>query len=86
MSVASPSNGSTITPHQTPLTIAYKKLDSGSPVLLDIYPPDVSQAKDGGHPPVVPVMVYFHGGGLTVGNRQSWLPQWLKGPYYADSQ
>ncbi|OAX32919.1 alpha/beta-hydrolase [Rhizopogon vinicolor AM-OR11-026] len=62
----------------TPLTFTYKKVD-GLHVLLDVYlPPDnVSQryAQDVKHCPAV---VYFHGGGLTVGNRRSWFPTWLK--------
>ncbi|KAJ6611411.1 Alpha/Beta hydrolase protein [Mycena sp. CBHHK59/15] len=28
--------------------------------------------------PRFPAIVYFHGGGLTVGNRRSWFPTWLK--------
>ncbi|CAA7262899.1 unnamed protein product [Cyclocybe aegerita] len=27
---------------------------------------------------VLPAVVYFHGGGLTVGNRDSWFPTWLQ--------
>ena len=26
----------------------------------------------------LPAVVYFHGGGLTVGNRRSWFPDWLR--------
>ncbi|SCV72639.1 BQ2448_4176 [Microbotryum intermedium] len=25
----------------------------------------------------LPVLIYWHGGGLTAGNRQTWIPQWL---------
>ncbi|PCH40121.1 alpha/beta-hydrolase [Wolfiporia cocos MD-104 SS10] len=63
-----------------PLSIAYKYVD-GTPLLLDVYPPvvqspnaDVTQS---GSRIAVPAILYFHGGGLTVGNRTSWFPAWL---------
>jgi len=63
----------------SPLTFTYKEVD-GISIMLDVYlPPDnVSQQHtdrpDAKHCPAV---VYFHGGGLTVGNRRSWFPAWL---------
>ncbi|ESK95172.1 hypothetical protein Moror_13807 [Moniliophthora roreri MCA 2997] len=38
---------------------------------LDIYPPTLSTQ------PFRSAVVYFHGGGLTVGTRESWFPVWL---------
>ncbi|KAG1732406.1 Alpha/Beta hydrolase protein [Suillus paluster] len=63
----------------SPLTFIYKEID-GIRVSLDVYlPPDgnVDQqcSQQVKHCPAV---VYFHGGGLTVGNKQSWFPTWLK--------
>ncbi|KAF9262859.1 alpha/beta-hydrolase [Marasmius fiardii PR-910] len=53
-----------------PLTLVYKTCDSG-PINLDVhYPTGISSS--GG------AVVYFHGGGLTVGNRKSWFPTWLR--------
>ncbi|KAH9997436.1 Alpha/Beta hydrolase protein [Russula compacta] len=39
---------------------------------IDVYPP-ITQT-DGS----VPALVYFHGGGMTVGDRASWFPAWLQ--------
>jgi len=59
-----------------PLTFTYKEVD-GINILLDVYlPPDVTQQAK--HRPAV---VYFHGGGLTVGNRRSWFPTWLQSQF-----
>ena len=59
------------------LTLPYKHVE-GRPVLVDIYLPHTLQ------PSLSPekqlsALVYFHGGGLTIGNRRSWFPTWLKG-------
>lgn len=59
----------------TVVTVAYKTVNEQD-VLLDLYPPDPLAG-----PllrPSVPAIIYFHGGGLTVGNRQSWFPGWLQ--------
>ncbi|KAG7088160.1 hypothetical protein E1B28_012182 [Marasmius oreades] len=53
-----------------PLTLVYKTCDSG-PIRLDVHPP--TEVISG-----VGAIVYFHGGGLTVGNRKSWFPTWLQ--------
>ncbi|KAG6919244.1 hypothetical protein DXG01_008040 [Tephrocybe rancida] len=42
---------------------------------LDVYPPAFVTGND--TKSTVPAVVYFHGGGLTVGNRGSWFPTWL---------
>ncbi|KAG1849890.1 Alpha/Beta hydrolase protein [Suillus subalutaceus] len=62
-----------------PLTFTYKEVD-GISVLLDVYlpPDDVDQQFTGQAIQYHPAVVYFHGGGLTIGNRRSWFPTWLK--------
>ena len=58
------------------LTFTYKVVEY-HPILFDIYHPRLSS---GSHEMItVSAVVYFHGGGLTVGNRKSWFPLWLKG-------
>lgn len=69
-------------------TLCYKHLDQGSdlPLYLDIFhplwkkpdPEESELAPDHSSDTLVPGVVYFHGGGLTVGNRNSWFPNWLK--------
>ncbi|KAK2465423.1 hypothetical protein APHAL10511_002777 [Amanita phalloides] len=54
------------------ISAIYKHLKDGTPVLLSVYPP--TQLKNSR----VPAIVYFHGGGLVVGNRYSWHPTWLQ--------
>ncbi|KAJ4482366.1 Alpha/Beta hydrolase protein [Lentinula aciculospora] len=50
------------------------------PILLDIYlPPAVSNPTISSNGTLtLGALVYFHGGGLTVGNRMSWFPTWLQ--------
>lgn len=57
------------------LTFTYKSVQ-GHPIEVDIYPPTLGS----GHRtiPKVPAVLYFHGGGLAVGDRASWLPNWLQ--------
>ena len=69
-------------------TLCYKRLSQGSglPLYLDIYHPSLKKpdseesdlTTDRCSDFLVPAVVYFHGGGLTVGNRNSWFPNWLK--------
>ncbi|KAE9408882.1 alpha/beta-hydrolase [Gymnopus androsaceus JB14] len=68
-------------------TVAYKTLHfpgDSHDVLLDIYLPISailhSKLKDSqnGSNHKLAVLIYFHGGGLTVGNRISWFPTWLQ--------
>jgi acetyl esterase/lipase len=74
-----------------PVTLTYKTVpalnfdsDGGPsdvPLYLDVYPPDshlngTSASEDDGVG--VPAVVYFHAGGLLVGDRRrSWFPEWL---------
>lgn len=66
----------------SPLTFIYKEVD-GIRVLLDIYlpPDDVDQQFVQQVIQYRPAVVYFHGGGLTVGNKRSWFPTWLKSQF-----
>ncbi|KIJ64601.1 hypothetical protein HYDPIDRAFT_111975 [Hydnomerulius pinastri MD-312] len=60
------------------LSFAYKVIDN-KPILLDVYLPYLDNLQpDGVQPDHRPTVIYFHGGGLTVGNRQSWFPFWLQ--------
>ena len=59
----------------TSTTVAYKKLRDLS-LYIDVYPP--TPKPDG----PVPAVVYFHGGGMTVGDRASWFPIWLHSPFF----
>ncbi|KAK0504296.1 Alpha/Beta hydrolase protein [Armillaria luteobubalina] len=54
-------------------TIVYKMIGDLK-LHFDLYHPRLEA-----HPQStkVPAVVYFHGGGLTVGNRKSWFPYWL---------
>jgi len=56
-------------------TLAYKQVGTQD-VLFDIYLPEIPPLEGNGTVSV-PAVVYFHGGGLTVGNRESWFPFWL---------
>ncbi|KAL0571228.1 hypothetical protein V5O48_010735 [Marasmius crinis-equi] len=53
-----------------PLTLVYKTCDGG-PIKMDVYLPKNVNPSSG-------IVVYFHGGGLVVGNRKSWFPTWLQ--------
>jgi len=59
-------------------TIEYKRLNGSQPVLLDVYFPVLPPTKDD---IALPVVVNFHGGGLTIGNRTSFFPIWLLGKH-----
>ncbi len=54
-------------------TIVYKTIGDLK-LHFDLYHPRLET-----HPQSakVPAVIYFHGGGLTVGNRKSWFPYWL---------
>ncbi|KAI0670870.1 alpha/beta-hydrolase [Trametes maxima] len=61
------------------LTYAYKRVDELA-IHLNVYPPVLVQEPGplaGLTATKLPAIVYFHGGGLTVGNRESWFPYWL---------
>lgn len=57
----------------TPTTVAYKQLGDLS-LYIDVY-----SLKPGSEGPV-PAVVFFHGGGMTSGDRRSWFPTWLLSP------
>lgn len=75
-----------VTPELEPLTFPYKTVKGSAQIHLDIYSPSFAHydnavpnknANGNAGPATVPVVLYFHGGGLTVGNRKSWFPMWL---------
>ncbi|KAJ3890789.1 Alpha/Beta hydrolase protein [Lentinula edodes] len=65
-------------------TFVYKTLYSPggvhTPILLDIYLPRNVDSNSFLPEKILTLgaLVYFHGGGLTVGNRMSWFPTWLQ--------
>ena len=61
------------------ITLSYKRLPNDKEVLLDFYPPETS----GTAAPIskIPAIVFFHGGGLLLGNRRFLFPAWLKSMY-----
>jgi acetyl esterase/lipase len=56
----------------TTVTAEYKRVRDDS-ILFDAYIPTVLSSNPS------PAIVFWHGGGLTVGNRQSFFPEWLRG-------
>ncbi|KAF8157979.1 Alpha/Beta hydrolase protein [Crassisporium funariophilum] len=67
-----------------PISLSYKCLEDKTPVTLDVYLPPQTQADESlpteGYSlsnSLIPAVIYFHGGGLTVGNKDSWFPFWL---------
>ncbi|KAH8977913.1 Alpha/Beta hydrolase protein [Lactarius hatsudake] len=56
----------------TPTTFPYKQLGDLT-LYIDVYPPTTTIDP----PRPVPAVIFFHGGGMTVGHRKSWLPKWL---------
>lgn len=54
-------------------TFTYKHLGA-LPLQLDLYPP----ASEGNRGVAVPAVIYFHAGGLTIGDRKDWFPNWLR--------
>lgn len=59
-------------------TFTYKKLDDIA-IRLELYPPSSLPGVRRSDVPATPAIIYFHGGGLTVGSAKSWFPTWLKG-------
>ena len=60
-------------------TLSYKHLPKDKEVLLDFYPPEKS-----GSPLLatkIPAVVFFHVGGLIMGNRRILFPAWLQSMY-----
>lgn len=63
------------------LAFTYKRVQC-THLLLDVYPPVIgTRTKETTE---YPMIIYFHGGGLTVGNRESWFPRWLHSAYIND--
>ncbi|KZT27450.1 alpha/beta-hydrolase, partial [Neolentinus lepideus HHB14362 ss-1] len=63
------------TPAHVVLTLPYKVINDRQ-ILVDLYIP--SCTSDNNIQSHLASVVYFHGGGLTVGNRTSWFPHWLQ--------
>ena len=75
-----------------PITFVYKTAPVPDPeadgepleiqLHLDVYLPEKPHSNDTSIPGddrvEVPAVVYFHGGGLLVGNKKSWFPEWLR--------
>jgi acetyl esterase/lipase len=53
-----------------PTTVAYKQVGDLT-LYVDVYPPTPESDVP------VPAVVFFHGGGMTSGDRTSWFPTWL---------
>ncbi|KAI0037279.1 hypothetical protein FA95DRAFT_1614404 [Auriscalpium vulgare] len=58
--------------HASLSNVSFEQFDDLS-LLIDIYLPDIEHLPS----EPVPAILYFHGGGLTVGDRTSWFPTWL---------
>ncbi|KAF9472903.1 alpha/beta-hydrolase [Pholiota conissans] len=58
-----------------PTAFTYKTLQSGAPIALDFHPPNTKADSTTGQRQVAAV-IYFHGGGLHVGNKSA-VPRWL---------
>ena len=60
-------------------TLSYKRLPNDKEILLDFYPPESSGSSS--VIKTIPATVFFHGGGLLVGNRRLHFPAWLQSMY-----
>jgi acetyl esterase/lipase len=58
------------------LKITYKLVDNVA-LHIDVYPPSPPPVEHDKTTEGIPVVVYFHGGGMTAGDRKSWFPTWL---------
>ncbi|KAF4590205.1 hypothetical protein EYR40_009396 [Pleurotus pulmonarius] len=61
------------------ISIPWKEIEGQALISLDLYPPEtrlISESETG--PSRIPAVIYFHGGGMTVGDRKSWFPSWLQ--------
>jgi hypothetical protein len=61
---------------EEPVTVCYK-LVSEIPILLDVYLPPLQATQGKDAEVLLPFLIYFHAGGLTVGNKKSYFPTWL---------
>ncbi|KAF7768065.1 CAZyme family CE10 [Agaricus bisporus var. burnettii] len=57
-------------------TLTYKSIGDHT-TSLDVFPPIIRAITGNITPHYVPALVFFHGGGLTVGTRKSWFAHWL---------
>lgn len=57
-------------------TLTYKTIGDHT-ASLDVFPPIIRAITGNITPHYVPALVFFHGGGLTVGTRKSWFAHWL---------
>ena len=62
----------------SPLEFAYQRVDE-TDYSLDVYLPTLTASSP------LPALVYWHGGGLVMGNRSinTWSPKWLFGAWAA---
>lgn len=67
----------------SPITLTYKHVDT-LPIQVDAFFPVVPPNPNQSIKSPIPAVVYFHGGGLTVGTKESWFPHWLKGSTIVD--
>jgi hypothetical protein len=63
-------------------TFIYKTTGTNLDLKFDLYLPasafeDVGSGDEVSRIVSLGAVVFFHGGGLTVGNRKSWFPNWL---------
>jgi len=74
-------HGMEVTNGDEVVTVCYKVLNDNIPIFLKAYLPskEACASPPGGE---FPAVIYFHGGGLTVGNKESWFPTWLKSPFF----
>ncbi|KAG6810800.1 hypothetical protein H0H92_010278 [Tricholoma furcatifolium] len=64
-------------PHGQTFTYKQVLFSAGSlDIQLDVYPPTFTPTNHAAKAQI-PVVIYFHGGGLCIGNRQIWFPTWL---------
>jgi len=56
-------------------TLRYKTTDQGLDIHIDVWaPPETTDVTASGR---LPAFVFFHGGGLTIGARDFWIPEWV---------
>lgn len=61
------------------VSIPWKEVKGEEAMLLDLYLPEIHLGPDAQtRLPQIPAVIYFHGGGMTVGDRKSWFPLWLQ--------
>ncbi|KIK67604.1 hypothetical protein GYMLUDRAFT_154960 [Collybiopsis luxurians FD-317 M1] len=65
-----------------PVTLTYKTVDSKVPIKMDVYPPTRARrhARNRSDPNLndVGCVLWFHGGGFTMGSRTDFFPKWLQ--------